>query len=460
MKRYISLVLVAVVLVGLLAVPSYAAETGNDFAYYDLLEYGYILGKDSNTFTCDLTTNITYSLPQRSVVNYVDLYVNSSYKPSVSALDNSGSWWGLSVDHVTANIYHIYGSVKPVYYSELTLKFSCPWTSYLDIYRFYAYSVLDTSVELSGNAGVSASGLSNYVGLDFSPGNPSSVTWSSSFTPGSNYYNFSITSDGWRHFDYVDVCVVIDTSTIDSINCTYDDGKLIPITVNPVMLEGSTGSAQFVDIRLDFTGFNPSSSDDPILSISGSENVGDYSNYVQIWSAVGFVSLDPVSTDTFFLRNIWNSIKSGFNSVVSSITASGNSIISSISSVGSKIETWGQNIVDAIVGDDTQNEVISDALHTQEDVNEQINVQLGSAISDWDGNITVVSGGYDSAVLSAAPALQFLGNLAQGVFSGMGWFGTMFFFIGFVNVFFLFMNKTGLGSKVRSMASRESPPGK
>lgn len=81
-------------------------------------------------------------------------------------------------------------------------------------------------------------------------------------------------------------------------------------------------------------------------------------------------------------------------------------------------------------------------------------MQIGSAVDEWNGNISVVTDGFNSGLDGATPALVWLSNIAEGVFDGLGWFGNIYFFLGFLSVFFLIMSKSGLAGKINGVIIR------
>lgn len=447
MKRYISLVLVAVVLVGLLAVPSYAAEN----QFINVLDICTPDDCGSNMPYVTAGVPVNFSIPS-SEIGYIDFVVRLRNPENPSCyLD---TWKGnISLNKVKIDdyTYRFYGTPT---FNTSNIKVVLYGMFSSDRVQFLSFKI---SASPFNSMNCPVTGFFSYGSGEEVPFYyNSSDDYSGAILHGNSSFNYQdfrgyLQFPDWKKYDYISFQFYASHLSILSFAASLAELS-VPYEVTYLSSDSSYG-VYFVNVTLDLTEVDRNTSLDLEFIITG--NVPSLDSLVGSFSVLscnGLLFNSGISDSL----SIWYRIKSFFTDNFASLHTW---IDSHTSSITGAISEWGQNIVDAIVGDDTQNEVISDAVHTQEDVNEQINVQLGSAISDWDGNITVVSGGYDSAVLSAVPALDFLSNLAQGVFSGMGWFGTMFFFIGFVNVFFLFMNKTGLGSRKLSFGSSSNSSG-
>lgn len=442
MKRIISLSLVAVVLIFSLAVPSFAAESdtvGNDtwFNVMDFTELGQV-------YTHAGVNYVDIPLPTDKVYYGIDfivddncgiksIYVDLPYDYGCGMVDIgnglkrfycdaswTGDWLTLAVD------------VENTGYQWF--QFLAFHVRFQDADHFTAPAVAEGFYPDGGSIQLSVN--SDYFSSDHCYFKPSTFE--------DRQFCFDLWSPDWKMYDYMDFVIFLHVDHISMISAICGDVTL-PFSVS--YIERSSTQAYLVSVRVDLRGINRDTSELPHVTIGGMAEFNVY-NAIILASCSGFVLLNDINPLFYYFKDLKNNLSSLFSNLSLNISNWGQSIVSSVDSVGSKIETWGQNIVDAIVGDQTANETVNDALHTQEEVNEQINVQLGSAVDDWDGNITIVSQGFNSAYQNSVPALQFLSNLAQSVWSGMGWFGNMFFFLGFLHVFFLLMSKSGLGKAV------------
>lgn len=94
---------------------------------------------------------------------------------------------------------------------------------------------------------------------------------------------------------------------------------------------------------------------------------------------------------------------------------------------------------------------VQDAIGEQDKLNVDINKQIESSVDQWNVNITLIEGGYDTAWQNTLPVLLWMSNLANGLFNGMGWYANIFYMVGFTGIVLLILSKSGLGSKMKKM---------
>lgn len=499
MKRYISLVLVAVVLVMSLAVPSYAADFENPYGI-NLMDY-YVFDTFYTTFD---NTPITFDLPLTSLYYAVDLVVSSSYAFENVYFKRGGQLIPLNISHIYGDLYRIYGSFEKLDSNQMTLVFDTVAAAYFTVQSFHLYyspiQFFDAAIEAIGGAGPDNDFA---LSLNYGDSRPTytqySVTWEYAT------FNLSISAPYWDRYDFLDVVLYMNVSSINSISASFG-GVDIPLDVSYLPSSDGLDPTYILSLRLDFRGLDRTGEDPPLLRITGVSNT-DGLNYISLWNAKGGVILDTVKPLPYFFTNLFsglstwfgnvgtwisnqttaltNTITTGFTNVGTWISSQTSSLINEFNnletvlndlfvdadgfsiarrvraismslhgwfieqttSINSTISTWGQKIFDAIVGDTGPNQEIEDARDTQEEVNQQLNVQLDSAVQEWNDNFGTVSSGFNTAFQNSTPALIWLSDKAQAVYSNMGWFGSIFFFLGFLEVFFLLMSKSGLGKQ-------------
>ena len=94
---------------------------------------------------------------------------------------------------------------------------------------------------------------------------------------------------------------------------------------------------------------------------------------------------------------------------------------------------------------------VQDAITEQDKLNVDINKQIEDSVDQWNVNITLIEGGYDTAWQNTLPVLVWMSNFANGIFNGMGWYANIFYMVGFTGIVLLILSKSGLGSKMKKM---------
>lgn len=481
MKRVIICILTVTLLIGALAVPTYAADFDNDFDL-QVLDYATANGGTSNSFSFTGSRTVTYQLPDYFNFRYVDLlFVITSGVPTVSISGGSSSASNnLTVVKVGQYLYRAYGYVPNNFFNRLHLHFTSTSTASTTVVvkSFKVYSRDSITPDIR----VEASGFYTDGDIDLS------LNWGDSrptrifFTPTGEFYDNQFVVDffceDWRLYDFVDIQVSLSVNAINSISANFN-GQNIPFTVSEVLSDSGFVSLYYLTLRLDLRGLNRREDGNPLITVSGIADF-DHVNAISLHDATGYVEIEFDALSYFFNKlfaslisnfDSLSTLVSGFrsdvntvvttwsdiinksivsfeSSIVSTVTSWSDTINKSVGSVGSKIDNWGQKIYDAIVGQKSDDTTVSDAIENQEQVNQEVNTQLQSAVGSWSDNVGEVTQGFNLALTNATPALIWISGMAQNIFSGMGWFGNIFFFLGFLHVFFLLMSKSGLGRAI------------
>ena len=420
-KHTVPVILVLVVCITCLVSPVSAAS--DDSVFFNVLDYGFCNETGTNTGTFDGSNPLTmsYSLPEKMTVQYIDVLFTYRTSGSISSVTvGKNSDVSLTVMKIDGNLYRAFGSFTAKLYDTLILSFTQSSTSSnsitinslkigLDSFRFHALSGKLTADALGVVSSVSwSSGGGNYLYL------PDSKSDSGSYYP---TYRSTVTIDEWYLYDYIDLTLCFIGNGFHSASAFLSDRSgVVPFTISYSYPYSTTYEGiNYVTVHLDLS--DVVRDDSKTLSFCfTSEYHVSYSSFVLCHSCYGIVDNITVSSDTRWYSRILDAIES----------------------LSDKFdEAFGLN-------DDSA----SDALETQEEINVSINTQLVGAVEDWNTHIEVVQTGYDSALTKATPALGWLASLADRVFTNMGWFGNIYFLIGLISVIMLVLSKSGLARSV------------
>lgn len=499
MKRSISLFLVATVLVFSLAVPSYAAES----PWFNLLDY--CSPNDSGSNLVDISSSGTeISFDYKGTIGYVDFTVMfySVFEAGAKLLsgNNTRNLTAIKLDDYT---WRFYGSMDLRSTDGFRIQFLNNGNTKVQFLNFRLTSTVLVTYETK------ATGYISYAdGEEVTFYYNSYEDYGSATLHGSSDFYLAdyaayISFPDWKKYDFIDIQLYMLQMDIDSLSATLG-GVSIPVEYS-FFSSGSALENRLVNVTLDLTQCDRDSDFDLELIINGyvptidnrvahfsiiscsafleyaglSESMNfwyrlrtflgtQFSNLGSNITHLGTVFssyLSKLGTDissyistqtsalTQFFTGKFNSLDTWITTQTSTLTqfftGKFNSldtwITTQTSSITSAISTWGQKIYDVIVGDLSVNQDIQDATDIQNQVHGDINNQIEIAVDDWNDSLGTVSTGFNTAFQNATPSLIWLSDKAQAVFTNMGWFGNMFFFLGFLHVFFLIMRKSGLG---------------
>ena len=501
MKRVLICILTVTLLIGALAVPSYAAEINPlSDVRVNVMDYIYPNNGDSLTVNVGNNGTVVFDLPFYIRGSYVDilLYTGGSAVKTVSLN-------GTALNYVRYGdgSARIYGDIPSSRYKTFTFTFTTYGTSRLS---FCYFDVVEETASVQSIVGTITSEHNGrtYSATMSSPTSSASVTVPHMAESANHSIYTSLSFADWRVYDYVSFSVAF-TGFINSVTVNAGTNP-VPFTITPIVsdffwTDGSAddASVQYVIITIDCRDIDRLGAA-PIISISSDISGNDvYDIRNSLLFVTGYKVSPAPDTLIYWLRNLFDQLSglrsdnntvvttwgdainntlgglgdliSGFrsdvntvvttwsdlinksiesfkSSIVSTVTSWSDTINKSVGSVGSKIDNWGQQILDAIVGQKSDDTTVSDAIENQEQVNQEVNTQLQSAVGSWSDNVGEVTQGFNLALTNATPALIWISGMAQNVFSGMGWFGNIFFFLGFLHVFFLLMSKSGLGRAI------------
>lgn len=383
MKRIIPLALICVILVVSLVPKASAVES----TFVDLLDFSYANGYDSNKVWYVQGHGIRSVMNSLSLwqVEYIDILfsvpdghvVNGVKVGFTASPDNATS---LTVVNVSGNLYRAYGHV-----SDQTRMFY----TWVDITNgtwvvFHSYRV--STSDLTGVDEKATCQISAYDYWDTINYNPSDLINYRYFIgandPTLNSLHLWITCANWRKYDYLDFMVGCDISSVNSIEAGLGD-TFIPIEINYLDNGGTIENHYTIQVRIDLTGVDRSSTEGLFLSISGQVNSGS-TNFISMEGCRGFVSPTDIDSDNvwfrrffdFFQNDLWFNLRSileqglgtlfDISSKLSPSTSSGNAfkedsaeLITGLGDVSASMDSVQRPSMDSINADFTGD--ISDA---------------------------------------------------------------------------------------------------
>lgn len=427
MKRIISCLLVLVLCLTCLVYPVSATnfESGveNSNQCFDLLDYSTLNDSGKNYIGSPAGgITFTYSNPFPGDLAYVDMLINFSggVNPGhiYASRGSEFTQYDLTLVKVSGNLWRAYGYIND-YIDNLHITLCNSQTSFITVFSIKVFPVYnlkpvstDCNVYFStgvGNYSYSTSG--GFVEFDLPE---LGVSIDSSFICTLSFSDF-------RKFDFIDFVVTGYIKSFDSIEVHLSDGTLIPFSATPLTDTSFNSDAyQLLSISLDLSSINKSLVTGDLKVIISGIFDGTYSYPFSIRFCRGYVKINDLNPLLAFWYNLKSFLSTNFNTLFSKLD-----------------EIFGLN-----------DNAVSNAQQTQEEINVSVNNQLVGAVEDWNTHIEVVEAGYDMAFSKTTPGLTWLASLADGIFNGMGWFGNVYFLIGLISVIMLVLSKSGLARSV------------
>lgn len=340
MKRIISLFLVAVVLVFSFAVPSFASgiDLESNDSWIDVMDFSDLGQK----YTKNGYNYVNVSLPLNKVYYGIEFVVYDATKINNVYFDHPSQGMMLfkKVD-IGSGYYRYYinlmwtGDSLPLVF-DVTNRNS-EW------FQFLSFKVHYSSVDYFTSTGTAFGYLPDDSSFEISTsGNQAVFFGFDDFL--NTRFDFEVFCNDWKKFDYLDFSLEISGGSINSISASLD-GLTLPFT-HTIVQSSSGENTWFLQIRLDLRGINRTSTSMPHITIAGHASTVDLSDisYIAINHCTGILLLNDIDPFFIYFRDLGIKIQAGFSSVVS------------------KIETWGQNIVDAITGDSSAADQFKDQI--------------------------------------------------------------------------------------------------
>lgn len=225
------------------------------------------------------------------------------------------------------------------------------------------------------------------------------------------YFSCLIWASESSKVDYVDFFIQFYGVQTDSVSADYG-GVDLPMDLNFINSGSDANfSEQICQARVYLTGVQRDPDEDVTLRLNGTYDSAIEGGYINFVSCIGFIDTYSISP----IELLWFKLEKLLNNLLGSTDSDANN-----------------------------------ALTTQEEINVSVNNQLVGAVEDWNTHIEAVETGYDMAFTQTTPALNWIASLANGIYSGLGWFGRLYLLIGLVSVFMLVLSKSGLARKIGS----------
>ena len=413
MKRIIPFLFVFVLCIICLVSPVSAAS---ESTMYELLDYSTLNDTGSNFVDFAGSKSVVYSIPNRAVIRYVDMIISMVGPVStVSVGPNSSNLTELTVEHIDGRLYRVYGPLpSKVYPSSFFISFESGSTS-TSWYTIQSIKLSTSEVDsvpsigslwvydsIGGSSSVSMSSPSDEPEIYLTQSTGSSVSFAD--------FACSVSLTQWKNFDYLDVLLYLDVEHINSIFAIHGD-KVLDTDISYLTPSDQINTYYWVMVHVDLSSADRNSTIVPAIQLTGTYYNQVSYNKIRLKSLLGYVSIpDPSPT-----LSLWYNLKAFLSDLFGENDSSANS-----------------------------------AIQTQQDINITINNQIVGAVEDWNTHIDVVETGYNQAFLKTTPALSWLASLANSIFTNMGWFGNIYFFIGLISVFMLILSKSGLAHKIGS----------
>lgn len=420
MKRIVSLFCSVLVMVMCVAVPVSAAEVESQ-AYLDLLEYSTANNSGTNYFDFKTSTSVQYAIPFQGELDYIDLvvYCSGATPSSVYAGPAGDPFNSLSVTHINGSYYRVYGKIYPQALSVLEIKFNTNSTSH-SWYTIFSLKVglLGSSVtDIDAYCSIRATGIDEQI--HFVPTDTINYRiFESTTTVNDTWFDSKVWTTNWKKFDYIDFQLFFGVYNITSITATMGSVN-VPIEVS--YTDGTTlnGNNYYVTIRMDVSSLDRSSSDYPVINITGRLNTGG-DNSVDFINCAGFLALQRDHTLLHYFGLIKTWITDQTSLLQALINNFKSSVNSNFSSLGSWITSQTNSIVDAIRGDTSSGNKFQQDVQKELNELDQAQAVMDSvskpAVDSLDVSVDRYVSQADISVLAAPMVSLFQGDIIVSVF--------------------------------------------
>lgn len=314
-KRYLSLALAFVILGFSLVVPAQAAES--DSVLLDVLSYGSIKSVSTgsfidNYFYFDGTScKISFDNPSVGDYNYVDMVVSWAYTSTLTSVTFGREFnqAGLTISHITGNMYRVYGQVTTQRIDDIFFTFNCSGSvSYCTIYSLKIGSIGTEYVDTEAFCSITADNYTDTI--HFVPTDTINHRFIDSSADINNTdFECFISTLNWRDFDYIDFQFYFDCAAVTSVSAVFGS-SVIPVDYSLVQSSSIDGDSYYLTLRLDVSSLDKSSSDYPQIIVTGRFDF-------QSVNLISFVNCSGHITRTFIspLAHFFSSLRSWIDSL-------------------------------------------------------------------------------------------------------------------------------------------------
>jgi len=370
-RKYMALLLVALLLPCCIAVPAKAAEPDN-FGWIDLLDYSSVTDT-GNSFGFSGSGSVTLDCPSEAVYVYADILVqyNMFYGidvPTITIANIYGNSVTLSGVSLGNGIYRYSGNLVEFSYSSLTLGFSAAtdfsYTATILGCRLSSLRKNFFNAPASGVIRFNDSSRDQAFSIDSNLYRNYAIPVVEVGLP-QDYRAFVDCSD-WKKYDYYTFIFECYCSNITSVSA-YQGSKVLPFTVSYLNDSAFVEDPFIFTVCVDLRGVDRSSEELPQVVFTGNCYTIDIgANGFAINSCQGEIDISYTDPEVTWLQKIKNSIDGFWKDVGAWF-----------SGLTHTVATWGQNIVDAFSPDTgAADEVVNDAVSKGDQIgglNDQMN---------------------------------------------------------------------------------------
>lgn len=300
-RRLSSFLLVVAVLCSCMTVTAHASEIYNPWT--DIMDLATVNDAGTNYFAFNTSTSVNIDAGYESVVSYIDMVWFCGYgAPDTIYLWRSAketARLSLNIERIgTSNFYRVYGNVGG--YTLRNFKFDVTSTkAYSGTTTYRSYEI--RSCRIAGSIATYPLTMS----YDISPDATAEYSQNAVYEPLVDLeygapipYTMEIRVEDWSLYDYLDIFISMQGSTVDSVVVEHN-GRALPFTTtdhgtsyagqtNQDLYSGVVLGDTYMMLHVDLTTIQHSSSIDPTITISGFYNTGQYASMG--WnSAIGYI---------------------------------------------------------------------------------------------------------------------------------------------------------------------------
>lgn len=324
MKRIFSIFLCFIFILSVISSP---ASADSDL-FVNLLDYGVATEYGSNSSSFKGTSiPFTYELPDKYTVTYVDVIFSYSNNAQISCYitdsNSSTNRGSLSVNHLGGPFFRAYGTISRRYYDNLTLNFVSDTEvsgKRISVEKFNVSTIDYTSNTVGGK--MIGYSMGQYVNSSWSSESQSA---SISFPIGSSndtIYNVSYRVDAayWKKYDFLNFTIALDTLSVDSLSVSGFGGYVVPFEMS-YLTDTENMNLKVINISCDLRDLQRTYDliDYIEVYVTGTTKANT-EQHAHIYHAYGVTGFSAPSADLFWYQRLWNSIESGFSSLIGSVS--------------------------------------------------------------------------------------------------------------------------------------------
>lgn len=400
MKRYISIFLTLVLVLGAVVTPVAAAETAVD-SWFPVLDYA--TPNDSGNMFAYFNGSGTFNFKVQGTRAFYgfDILCNINDVTSASVVID-GRTFALNVLHIGDDLYRFYGNVGGgLTKNNFDLVLTSSGDSYCTFLKVDVLSVAHSSYDDVGFFAVgSASGNSPFqymntpgVGVSYNFGGESSSAM------GDDYTVYTYVSN-WKKYDYVDIFFSIRALSLASLSVycgdralpfvisyfdsgadTWYQGDQVDSGVNQETIGNIRDFAGYV--RVDLRDLDLSSSASLCLEYHGTYLVNNVRNSFSLQAVTGYVDTNTINPLQIYFSNLTTSLKGWFSSL-------GSTVSTGFSNLNSWLDTQTSTIVSAVNSKftslkswiETQTSTLEAAIRGDASAGDEFNEDLQEQASD------------------------------------------------------------------------------